>query len=153
MPIEREIFEEKRVTDLRNIGGVRIYRLSELGREAAVMEGGDPAAVGRAFKGLLRTLRKVLFVTEEPMINVAGFQERGIWRLVIFPRRKHRPDAFFLEGERRVVVSPGVIDMGGVLVTPMEKDFERLNAAAVEGIYEEVSLEARILTAAINDLD
>ena len=68
---------------------------------------------------------------------------------MIFPRQKHRPDAFFRKGDARVVVSPGLIDMGGVLVIPVEKDFERLDAAAVEGIYGEVSLEAKILKEAI----
>jgi hypothetical protein len=38
------------------------------------------------------------------------------------------------------VVSPGVIDMGGLLITPVEKDFYRLDAFWVEDIYREVSL-------------
>jgi hypothetical protein len=42
--------------------------------------------------------------------------------------------------------------MGGVLVTPLEKDFVRLKAAAVERIYGEVSLEAKILKEAIEGL-
>ncbi len=41
------------------------------------------------------------------------------------------------------MVSPGVIDMGGLLITPVEKDFERLDGAEVENIYREVSLEGR----------
>ena len=84
------------------------------------------------------------------MMNIAGFREERKWRLLIFPRRKHRPDAFFREGEARIVVSPGLIDMGGVLVTPMEKDFERLDAAAVEAIYGEVSLEREAVEKAID---
>ncbi len=84
------------------------------------------------------------------MINVAGFHEEGTWRLVIFPRRKHRPDAFYGEGEARIVVSPGLIDMGGLLVTPIERDFERLDAATVEGIYSEVSLEAKTVEKAVD---
>jgi len=71
---------------------------------------------------------------------------------LIFPRRKHRPDVFFLKGDARVVVSPGAIDMGGVLVTPVERDFARLNAAAVEMIYREVSLKAEILTETTDNL-
>ena len=66
-------------------------------------------------------------------------------RLMVFPRAKHRPDAFFREGDARVVVSPAVIEMGGVLVTPMERDFECLDASAVEGIFGEVSLEGEIV--------
>jgi len=69
---------------------------------------------------------------------------------VIFPRRKHRPDAFFREGDARVVVSPGVIDMGGLVITPVEKDFERLDGAAVGGIYGEVSLEGETVERAID---
>jgi hypothetical protein len=116
------------------------------------MEGDDRIAVEGIFKGLLEALRRVLNLSEEPMINIAGFHEGDKWRLVIFPRRKHRPDAFFREGDARIVVSPGLIDMGGVLVTPVEKDFKRLNAAAVERIYREVSLEAKILKEAIERL-
>jgi hypothetical protein len=97
-------------------------------------------------------------INEEPMVNIAGFYEErkweeSKWRLLIFPRRKHRPDAFFREGDARVVVSPGVIDMGGVLITPVEKDFERLDEAAVEGIYKEVSLEGETVERAIDAME
>ena len=68
---------------------------------------------------------------------------------MIFPRRKHRPDAFFREGDGRLVVSPGVIDMGGVLVTPVEKDFDRLDGASVEALYGEVSLDGKTVERAI----
>jgi len=51
-----------------------------------------------------------------------------------------------------MVVSPGVIDMGGLLITPVEKDFERLNAAAVENIYKEVSLEGKTVERAIKEI-
>ena len=104
----------------------------------------------RGFQEFSERPEKVLLIDEEPMMNIAGFHEEEKWRLVIFPRRKHRPDAFFREGDARVVVSPGLIDMGGVLVTPVEKDFERLDAAAVEGIYGEVSLEAKTVEKAID---
>ncbi len=149
MLIEREICDEKRLAEPSRISGVLLYRLKDLGREVVVMEGDDPVALEGVFARLLKALRMALFLDDEPMINVAGFHEREKWRLVIFPRRKHRPDAFFREGDARVVVSPGLIDMGGVLITPVEKDFERLDAAAVEKIYAEVSLEPGILEEAI----
>ena len=152
MPIEKEIFEQKRWAEPRRVDGVLLYRPKDLGREVAVIEGDDRIALEGVFKGLLEALRKVLILSEEPMMNVAGFHEGEKWRLLVFPRRKHRPEAFFREGDARVVVSPGLIDMGGVLVTPIERDFERLNAAAVEGIYREVSLEAEILKEAVESL-
>jgi hypothetical protein len=150
MPVEKEIREEKRLTLRTQIDGILLYRVRDLGREVVILEGDDPMAVGGAFQVFLNALKKVLLIEEEPMMNIAGFHEEGKWRLVIFPRRKHRPEAFFREGDARVVVSPGSIDMGGVLVTPVEKDFERLDAAAVEGIYGEVSLEASAVEKAID---
>jgi hypothetical protein len=149
MPIEKEIREEKRLIPMTQVEGVLLYRGKGLGREVVILEGDDPRAVGGAFQGFQNALKEILLLDEEPMMNVAGIYEERKWRLVIFPRRKHRPDAFFKKGDGRVVVSPGLIDMGGVLVTPVKKDFERLNASAVESIYREVSLEAKTVKKAI----
>ncbi len=152
MPIEKDIREQKRLVLTKQREGVLFYRVEGLGREVVIIEGEDPVAVGVGFNGFLEGLKKSLLLDDEPMMNVVGLHEDGKYRLVIFPRRKHRPDAFFREGNDRVVVSPGVIDMGGILVTPVERDFERLDAAAVEGIYKEVSLEGEVVEKAIRSL-
>lgn len=152
MPIEKEILRKKRLHLITQAEAVSLYRVRNVGREVILLEGHNPMAVGEVFKGFLNALKKVLLVDEEPMVNLAGFHKRRKWYLVIFPRRKHRPDVFFEEGDSRVVVSPGVIDMGGLLITPVERDFYRLDGAAVEGIYKEVSLEGRSVEKAIDVL-
>jgi len=149
MPIEKEIREEKRLTLIKKIDNVLLYRARGLGREVILFEGDDSMPIEHVLKNFLNALKKVLIIDEEPMMNIAGFYEERKWRLLIFPRRKHRPDAFSRQGDARMVVSPGVIDMGGLLITPVKRDFERLDAAAVEGIYEGVSLEGKILDRAI----
>lgn len=143
MPIEKEIRVKKRLNPLTRVQGVLISRVIDLGREVIVLEGDDPMAVGNVLSGYLHALKKVLILNEEPMINIAGFHEKRKWRLLIFPRRKHRPDVFFKEGDARVVVSPGVIDMGGLIITPVEKDFQRLKETSIKSIYKEVSLEGK----------
>jgi ribosomal protein S18 acetylase RimI-like enzyme len=153
MSIEKEIRREKKFIPIKKIDGVLLYRGMDLGREAILLEGDDPLAIEGTLKDLLNALKKILSTNEEPMMNIAGFYEERKWRLVIFPRRKHRPDAFFREGEARVVVSPGVIDMGGLLITPVKRDFERLDAIAVEGIYREVSLEGEIVDKALETME
>ena len=152
MPVEREILEEGRLTQLKRIGGVSLCCARGLGREAVIFEGDDPMVLERAFKRFLEALKKVLVIDEEPMMNIAGFRGERRWHLVVFPRKKHRPEAFFREGNGRVLVSPGVIDMGGLLITPVERDFDRLDATTVEGIYSEVSLETEIVEKAIDAL-
>jgi ribosomal protein S18 acetylase RimI-like enzyme len=152
MPIEKEIRGKKKRILITQTDGVSLYRVRDVGREVIILEGDNPTAVGEVFKGFLNALGEALLVSEEPMINIAGFHEKGRHCLVIFPRRKHRPDAFFKEGDARVVVSPGAIDMGGVLITPVEKDFYRLDAASVGAIYGEVSLEGETVEKAIEAL-
>jgi len=150
MPIEKEIQEEKKLALIKQVNKTLLYRVRDLGREAIILEGDDPIAIERVLKDFQNALKKVLITDEEPMINIAGFYEARKWSLVIFPRRKHRPDLFFKDGDARMVVSPGVIDMGGLLITPIEKDFERLDGSAVEGIFREVSLEGMIVERAID---
>jgi len=152
MPIEKEIRGKKKRILITQTDGVSLYRVRDVGREVILLEGDNPMAVGKLFEGFLDALGEALLVSEEPMINVAGFHKERKYSLLIFPRRKHRPDAFFKEGDARVVVSPGVIDMGGILITPVEKDFCRLDSAAVEAIYGEVSLEGETVKKAIEAL-
>jgi hypothetical protein len=152
MPIEKEIEETRRLTFVRQVEGVPLVLLRDVGREIVMLQSDDPDKVGAVLERFLSALKKILLVAEEPMINIAGSYSEKKWRLIIFPRRKHRPDIFFEEGDARVVVSPGVIDMGGVLITPVVKDFERLNATAVESIYREVTLESKLVEKAIDTI-
>jgi hypothetical protein len=67
-------------------------------------------------------------------------------------RRKHRPDAYFAEGEERIFVSPGAIDMAGVVITPRLMDYERLDCSVLRDIYREVSLDEETLNKIIKQL-
>jgi hypothetical protein len=149
MPIEKEIRLKKKPTLVKTVDGVLLYCARGLGREVIILEGDAPVGVGSVSRNFLNALKKVLMIDEEPMINIAGYYTTGKWRLVIFPRRKHRPDVFFKQGNARIIISPGVIDMGGLMITPVKRDFERLDAPTVERIYREVSLEGEIAGKAI----
>ena len=153
MPVEKGIRDKKRLDLITQVDGVFFYLLRNLGRAVILLEGDDPIPVRKGFKDLLDALKRVLSIDEEPMMNLAAYYEERKWRLVIFPRRKHRPDAFFREGDGRLVVSPGAIDMAGVLVTPVKKDFDRMDATTVRGIYGEVSLEGKTVEDAIEAME
>jgi len=150
MPIQKEILMKEKLAPIAHKDGVVFYRVKDVGREVIILEGDTQAAVGSCLTSFVDSLKKVLRVKEEPMINVAGSYEQAKWRLAIFPRSKHRPDTFFKKGPARIAVSPAVIEMGGVLVTPFARDFERLDAAAVEPIYDEVSLKGNSVESAIH---
>ncbi len=152
MPIEKEIEKKRKTALVRETQGVLLYRLNNLGREVVLAEGKDLVALAGALKRFLNALGKILLVKEEPMVNLAGFYEEGKWRLVIFPRGKHRPEAFFRKGKNRILISPGIVDMGGLLITPLARDFDRLDPDSVEKIYKEVSLDGEIVARAIETM-
>ena len=55
-------------------------------------------------------------------VNVAMVHD-----LVIFiPRRKHRPDCFYATDNTHHLISPGTLDMCGLVIAPDKADFEQL---------------------------
>jgi hypothetical protein len=152
MPVEQAILEATRFLLVAQIKDVFVYRINDMGREILVLKGDNRVSMAHAFIKVLTTLEKVIPTKDEPMVNIAGFHDGGSWHVALFPRRKHRPDAYFREGDERIVVSPGVVEMAGVLVTPMERDFNRLDAAVVESIYREVSVDGNMLAEVIKDM-
>ena len=77
----------------------------------------------------------------EPMMNISSFYEEvSGWRILIMLRAKHRPEVFYKEGEEKILFSPAACDYGGLCITPLEKDFKRLDNVQLKNIFNEVSL-------------
>ncbi|MFO7569858.1 MAG: DUF4922 domain-containing protein [Smithellaceae bacterium] len=114
-------------------------------RSIIVLESRNEEALMKQFLRLMQSAQSTLKAQNEPMVNVICVSVRQTWRLVVFLRRKHRPDAYFARGENRILISPGAIDMAGVVVTPRKKDFERLDRETIRRIYREVSLDEKTL--------
>ena len=60
--------------------------------------------------------------------------------MVVFVRRKHRPNCYFADGDAQILVSPGAIDMGGLIITPREEDFEKMTAHIATNILRVVAI-------------
>lgn len=78
----------------------------------------------------------------EPMMNVVAWSNGDGLLTVVLPRRKHRPNCYTASGDAQYMISPGAVDMGGLVITPREEDYRRLAADTVLNIYKEVSLTA-----------
>lgn len=90
---------------------------------------------------------------QEPMMNIIAWKEDLTYRLIVFVRRKHRPECFFIEGDANILLSPASVDLGGVFITPLEKDFEKITASDLEMIINEVCIanaDSRFLKEMIN---
>jgi hypothetical protein len=77
-----------------------------------------------------------------PLLNILSLYKNRTWLTALFPRATHRPRCYYEEGDNALFVSPGAIDIGGVIITTRMKDFERLDKKRIETIYKEVSLSA-----------
>ena len=76
----------------------------------------------------------------EPMMNIVSWRLDDEYLSVVFPRRKHRPDCYYEEGAGQMIISPGALDMAGLIITPRQEDFERLTPEKAMAILHEVSL-------------
>lgn len=65
----------------------------------------------------------------------------GLLRALVVPRGKHRPECYSTEPGSGMTVSPGAIDMAGIMILPRREDFDSIDADTAARIYEEVSSE------------
>lgn len=76
----------------------------------------------------------------EPRYNVFAWRNNnGLFTAAYFPRAEHRPSCYYAEGNAQILVSPGALDMGGLIVTPREEDFNKIDEETVRKIFNEVS--------------
>ena len=74
----------------------------------------------------------------EPMMNLLTLFENGQWTTWIFPRTKHRPACYADHGDTQLLITPGSVEMGGLFITPLEKDFNKITAENIAHILHEV---------------
>lgn len=76
----------------------------------------------------------------EPRYNLFAWQDkqRG-FTMAYFPREKHRPACYTATGGEQLLVSPGALDMAGLLVTPRKEDFDKITESDITQIYKEVA--------------
>ena len=76
----------------------------------------------------------------EPRYNLFAWNDpRYGFVTVYIPRTAHRPQCYTAEGDAQLIVSPGALDMAGILVTAREEDFQKLDADTLRQIYHEVT--------------
>ena len=88
----------------------------------------------------------------EPMMNIIAWRKGDEFISVVIPREKHRPDAYFAEGEAQMMVSPGALDMAGLIITPREEDFNKINLDKATALLRECGISAEKMEAIVSNL-
>jgi len=143
MPIDTEYFERK-----KNYGKLvtwngrfEVYRFNQYLRKMISIEADRAQDIVSAGKIFYRFLEKLQPNETEPMLNAICVYKNKKYRMHIFPRKQHRPSQFFAEGKDQLVISPGAVDMGGVIITPRKEDFDKITKEDIISIYKQVSLD------------
>lgn len=88
----------------------------------------------------------------EPMMNIIAWRKGDEYISVVIPREKHRPEAYFAEGEAQMMVSPGALDMSGLIITPREEDFRKLTEESATAILQECGVSTDKMNSIVTKL-
>lgn len=140
MPIETD-WRKQVAGKVADYGQATLWYLDDAPRTTLVIEAADKNDAMVLF-GIIYRVLDVPAGESEPMMNVLALYEGDRWIVFIFPRAKHRPACYTAEGDANLLSSPASVDLGGVFITPVEKDFRKITAEDVAQILSEVCLSA-----------
>ena len=132
--LSRDLMPVVRLSDDADISIIADYPCPALLVRSTTKEAGD-----RLFRHAYAALPQREDETE-PMMNVLGWRRDDEYLLVVIPREKHRPDCYTAEGDQQFIVSPGAVDMAGLMITPRAEDFRRLTPELAVDILRECGL-------------
>lgn len=137
----------------QKLDGTRMYALTDIEVPMFVIESKSPHTkvifdfIQKAIQSL-----PVIEGENEPRLNLIGWTPKKAHTLfAIIPRSKHRPDCYGQE-EGQMLISPGAIDMGGLLITPRKEDYDNITLDKARSILQEVAFSKNEMENAIHKL-
>lgn len=118
----------------------QLLRVKNYFRTLFVLKGKSPQVIEQLFYEWLNEM-PVREGEYEPRLNVIGFCHEGDYTVFLFPRNQLRPNCFYTKDDSHRMVSPASVEMGGLFITPIEKDFHALSASDAVEILNECTLK------------
>ena len=109
-----------------------------------IVESSDISASIHLFDSLKAALPISDDETEPRMNVITVYREDKRWVTVVVPRASHRPASYFADGEAQRLISPGLLDMVGVMIAPRPEDFEGITSDEARAILREVALDEEV---------
>lgn len=102
---------------------------------------------------LFARVMTALGANAEQRINIVAWRNGDEQVSVLFLRGKHRPDCYYATGKRQIIVSPGALDMAGMIITVREEDYNRMTAETAADILTEVSITEEAMEGVIAGIE
>ncbi|NIQ39114.1 MAG: DUF4922 domain-containing protein [Proteobacteria bacterium] len=122
---------------------IRIAAPRGFSRHFLIFESRDSDVLSERFHQTLGALSEDEDSIGEPMVNLIMGYRGSTWRLILFPRRKHRPQCYYGTQDDQLLISPGAIDMAGMFIIPRKRDYHKVSPKILRDIYHEVTLSER----------
>lgn len=143
-----EALEDAELKTIATDGDATLSLVDTLPLNVFVIDAADHKAGARLFRRLYKAI-PVPEGEKEPMMNLLCFATPAGVRLVVIPRKRHRPSFYGMpeDGPDKMLLSPASVDMGGVFITPLEKDFNAVDDDLIRKILGELCLSKEEINA------
>lgn len=150
LPLEKEALTVKRELVI-STDELLCFTLPDYHRKIIVIESANRNEIEMLFNRIYAVL-EIKDGEREPMLNIVAWFENGKWITCIFPREVHRPSCYFAEGDENILLSPASVDLSGVCVLPLEKDFEKITADDIKTVFSEICISKEKLNEILKNI-
>ncbi len=141
LPVFQHLKQESNLKTIDQRYGVTVSRLKDYFAANILFTSTDGAALAAEVQKMVVRFAELMEGTDEPRLNLLVTHNGQRWTVLFYPRREHRP-SFYHEGT--YLISPGAVDMGGLLIAPRRDDFQRIGAKEVSRIFKEITIEEEL---------
>ncbi|MGL4993072.1 MAG: DUF4922 domain-containing protein [Bacteroidales bacterium] len=154
LPIEKDFgyYLSNSSATIISKGGVEIDTFYDYPAKNIIFRSTDSSLLELEFERFMQELAILMPQEVEPMVNILCWRDADQLILVVFPRKMHRPSQFYAQGEDNILISPASVDLGGVFITPQEKDFLKISGSDIEDILSQITITEEMFVSLIDSL-
>jgi hypothetical protein len=152
MPIENDFLNKRHCKLLSDRSGLEIWLWENYLRGIVTLKATEDSSLSGFFNHFYDKLSELQSDKPEPMLNILAYEDSGSIIVHIIPRRLHRPVQYFLEGKDQILLSPGAVDLAGLIITPREEDFRKLTENDIEDIFRQVCISQNDLSKILSEI-
>jgi hypothetical protein len=145
LPVENDFSSGRACTLYGEIHGIRIYTWKNYLRGLITFSGNNIPELVSLFNAVYELLERPAPSNEEPMMNILAGFDSDRFILHLFPRKLHRPARYFATGDGQLLISPASIDLGGVMILPRKRDFDRILREDLMEVFREVCADEGLM--------
>lgn len=124
---------------IASVRDAELYHYKRFNRGIFFLRAQTPKSMAKMFYRLLDCLNLMAEDTE-PRFNAITYCSEGEYRAVVTLRSASKPRCYDAEGDARLAILPGAVDMAGFVVVPQEQDFDRITPEILRCILDDVSI-------------